>query len=53
MYSRITLTLLRWSGLIFLTLHMKKPGSRYRSISSTLPKVTLKGVMAIHLTQAL
>ena len=32
---------------------MKKPGSRYRSISSTLLNVTEKLIMAIHLTSSI
>ena len=45
-YSRITLGVLRCSERTFLHLHSKKPGSRYRSISSTLLKVTVKLTMS-------
>ena len=45
--------LLRWSGLTFFALHIKKPGSRYRSISRTLLNVTEKLTMVIHLTSGI
>ena len=46
-YSRITLAVLRCSGFTFLHLHSRKPGSKYSSISSTLPKVTEKLTIGI------